>query len=118
PRRKSVVVYNTADIDTLAQLPGPAHTGRLRVGMISSNVPKKGLEDFTRVAQAVAARGIEAEFVLIGPEHEHTLKVQEAIRAGTLPGTIRVAGYRDTPAAAMAETDVVLSLSQFRESFG
>ncbi|NUB46525.1 glycosyltransferase [Fertoebacter nigrum] len=122
PGRRPHVVYNTADLATLTALPGPRLGGPLRVGMIGSNVPKKGLADFTAVAAAVAARGsgrgAEAEFVLIGPRHQHTEAVEEAVRSGTLPASLRVAGYRNTPAEAMAEVDLVLSLSQFQESFG
>ena len=116
--RTSAIVYNTADIDLLATLPGPATSGKLRVGLISSNVPKKGIWDFAAVAAAVAAHRDDVEFLLIGPQHDHTAEIEAKIADGRLPACLKLAGYRKSPAEAIAETDVVLSLSQFRESFG
>ncbi|ABV95594.1 glycosyl transferase group 1 domain protein (plasmid) [Dinoroseobacter shibae DFL 12 = DSM 16493] len=116
--RRSAVVYNTADMTALQALPPPPAEAPLRVGMVSSNVPKKGLADFAEVARLVAAELPDAEFLLIGPQHEHTEAIEARIADGSLPRSLRVAGYRDTPAEAMAELDLVLSLSHFQESFG
>lgn len=116
--RRSAVVYNTADMTALQALPPPPADGPLRIGMVSSNVPKKGLADFAEVARRVATELPGAEFLLIGPEHEHTEAIKARIAAGALPKSLKIAGYRDTPAEAMAELDLVLSLSHFQESFG
>ncbi|MEL7414290.1 MAG: glycosyltransferase [Pseudomonadota bacterium] len=118
PGRDPVIVYNTADMDSLAAVPAPAPDGPLRVGLISSNAPKKGLEDFVTIAQAVARIRPEIEFLLIGPKNAHTVSIEQGLAAGTLPATLSVAGYRETPAQAIGELDVVLSISQFQESFG
>lgn len=117
-KNRSAVVYNTADIDALAALPLPSPTGTLRVGMIGSNIPKKGIEDFTAVARLVAKKRKDVEFLLIGQTNPHTDAIQAEINAGKLPRSIRIAGYRNSPAEAVAECHVVLSLSQFQESFG
>ena len=116
--RQSSIVYNTADFDQLRDLPKPSDQGPLRVGLISSNVPKKGIWDFAAVAQHLGANRTDVEFLLIGPTHEHTNAIDAKIKSGELPNTLRIAGYRDSPADAIAETDVVLSLSSFQESFG
>ncbi|WP_424976559.1 glycosyltransferase [Dinoroseobacter sp. S124A] len=118
PGRRAAVVYNTADMSALQSLPPPPVDGPLRIGMISSNMPKKGIADFAEIARQVAPDLPDAEFLLIGPEHSHTAALQARIDAGELPRSLRIAGYRDTPAEAMAELDLVLSLSQFQESFG
>lgn len=86
---------------------------RLRVGMVSSNLPKKGLMDFIQVARAAHTMGLPLQFVLIGPTNEHT----DAI-ADTLPENITLAGYACSPEAALAQLDILLNLSQFQESFG
>ncbi|MGL5397439.1 MAG: glycosyltransferase [Shewanella sp.] len=86
---------------------------RLRVGMVSSNLPKKGLMDFIQVARAAHTMGLPLQFVLIGPTNEHT----DAI-ANTLPENITLAGYACSPDAALAQLDILLNLSQFQESFG
>ena len=86
--------------------------------MISSNIPKKGIWDFARVAARVAAERPDVQFHLIGPETDHTAEIAAEIASGKLPASLKILGYRDTPAKAIAETDVLLSLSNFRESFG
>jgi glycosyltransferase involved in cell wall biosynthesis len=116
--RQTSIVYNTADFDQLRDLPKPHDQGPLRVGLISSNVPKKGIWDFTEVAKHLGKGRTDVEFLLIGPTQKHTNAIDAKIKSGALPDTLRIAGYRDTPADAIAEIDVVLSLSSFQESFG
>lgn len=112
------LVYNTVDFDDLLALPAPAADGVLRVGLVSSNIPKKGLRDFARVAARVARERPDVQFHLIGPENEHTAGIAAEIEAGKLPASLKILGYRDTPARAIAETDLLLNLSNFKESFG
>ena len=116
--RQSRVVYNTAEFDQLRALPAPRDQGPLRVGLISSNRPKKGIWDFVEVAKHLGTEREDVEFLLIGPTHEYTADIESKIEAGDLPNTLRVAGYRNNPVDAIVETDVVLSLSSFQESFG
>ncbi|MFC6585703.1 glycosyltransferase [Sulfitobacter aestuariivivens] len=118
PGRTPSLVYNTADFDELRQLEAPAPSGVLRVGLISSNLPKKGIEDFARIALEVSETHHNVHFLLIGPTTEHTDALMARVESGTLPRTLIMSGYRDTPALAVAETDVILSLSNFQESFG
>ncbi|WP_225028951.1 glycosyltransferase [Xinfangfangia pollutisoli] len=105
---KVALAYNTAEIDGLAALPGRPDPARLRVGMISSNLPKKGLAAFAALARRLQDDA-RLEFRLIGPENKHT---------AAMPKGVQVLGYRETPAQAIAELDLVLSLSDFYESFG
>lgn len=115
---KTSVVYNTADMNELAALPLPVMDGPLRVGMVSSNLPKKGVFDFAEIARLVAEERSDVEFSLIGPINEHTKQIQEQIDQGKLPQSLKIAGYADTPTQAVASVDVVLSISNFQESFG
>ncbi len=85
----------------------------VRFAIASSNIPKKGVGDFIEVARRCATLGLKAEFIVVGPENTHL----EAWKSGA-PANVEFAGYRDTPAAAMAEGNVILSLSHFAESFG
>lgn len=117
PGRDAILVYNTVDFRQLTSLPPPGGQG-LRVGLISSNLPKKGIWDFVRVAQLLANTHPEVSFHLIGPENEHTAAISKKIASGQLPTSIKMLGYRETPADAVVETDIVVSLSHFQESFG
>jgi len=87
---------------------------KVRFVMASSNIPKKGLDDFMEIARACEQTVPCAEFVLVGPENAHTA----ALKANAVPGNVVFAGYAASPKNAMALGNVVLSLSQFAESFG
>jgi GT2 family glycosyltransferase/glycosyltransferase involved in cell wall biosynthesis len=86
----------------------------LRFGIISSNQPKKGIEDFVAVAQGCFDRRLKAQFVIYGPESE----LIDGIRRKGLPGNLTVAGYAPTPQSALQGMNVLLSLSHVEESFG
>ncbi|MFQ1947715.1 glycosyltransferase [Aeromonas veronii] len=112
------VVTNTVTLEGSWQpgAPKPKEkktVAKLRVGMVSSNLPKKGLDDFLKVARASYASDLPLQFVLIGPANEHT----EAI-AAELPSNMILSGYADSPEMALARLDILLNLSQFQESFG
>lgn len=84
----------------------------LRIALISSNVTKKGVADFIEVARRLAGARQAVRFVLIGPPTPdlHMLR--------PWPDNVEYAGYSATPIEAMAQADVVMSLSHFAESFG
>ncbi|MBY6092914.1 glycosyltransferase [Maritimibacter alkaliphilus] len=84
----------------------------LRVALISSNTAKKGVSDFLAVARIAEAAGRGIRFLLIGPPTPdlHLMR--------PWPANVEFRGYAQTPAEALAQTDLVLSLSKFAESFG
>ncbi|MBX7483966.1 glycosyltransferase [Qipengyuania qiaonensis] len=91
----------------------PFTPGRiLKVGLISSNVAKKGIGDFVATAEMIAALGPAIRFLLIGPQ------TPDLEHLGTLPPNVDIRDYADSPAEAIAQVDVVASLSHFAESFG
>jgi GT2 family glycosyltransferase/glycosyltransferase involved in cell wall biosynthesis len=84
-------------------------------GIVSSNTLKKGVADFINVAKLCEKKTARAKFVVIGPDNKH---VDEWKRDKSLPGNLTFLGYRDSPAHAMQELNVLLSLSIVAESFG
>lgn len=118
PGKTPATVYNTVDMTGLLALAPPQEKGPLRVGLISSNLPKKGLETLVQVAATLQYSHPTIRFQIIGPETSATDDIKTRIASGKLPDTIRICGYRATPAEAIIETDVVLSISSFQESFG
>jgi glycosyltransferase involved in cell wall biosynthesis len=84
----------------------------LRVALVGSNTAKKGIADALLVARGCADLGVDVEVVLIGPE------TADLRALGPLPKNMRLAGYAPDPVAALAQVDVLLSLSHFSESFG
>ena len=106
------VIPNVVDVAAFKAVPFPQQA-RLQVALVSSNLPKKGLEDFAKVARELAVQGAAVDMRLIGPENEHT----RALQAEGIANLV-VAGYAASPQEAIAQADVVLNLSHFQESFG
>ncbi len=90
----------------------------IKFGIVSSNIPKKGIEDFVEVARLSADRAPLAKFVVIGPETDKTREWAQEVASGKRPNNLEFLGYRDTPRSAVSEFNVLLNLSSFAESFG
>ncbi|MGJ8668077.1 MAG: glycosyltransferase [Oceanococcus sp.] len=113
----SFVVPNTFDMDVL-DIPNEIKGGILRIGMISSNIPKKGLEDFVNLAQACAQDHPTLEFQLIGPNNEHIQRLKKRQSEGKIGSNLIFAPYQATPNEALALCNIVVNFSHFKESFG
>ena len=111
------VVPNTIDIDAM-DMPLRDSPPTVRFGLISSNIPKKGLADVVRLAGVAAVSCPTAEFCLIGPETPAVAEIRQRIADGDIPANIVFPGYAKSPAEAIAGLDVVLNFSHFAESFG
>jgi glycosyltransferase involved in cell wall biosynthesis len=120
------VVPNTIDMAPLLALPEAAfdtqhqsqHQGRVRVGMLSSNIAKKGLADVEAMAVHLQTLAPSVEVVLFGA---HTTAIDELLKRqvqGSAPANMSFAGYVQRPEEALAQLDVVVNLSRFQESFG
>lgn len=118
------VVPNTLDMTALLALP-PCRavaniTAPLRVGMLSSHQPEKGLDDAARLAEIVAASPADErpiELHLYGP----ATPALEALKARQAKGELAhliVHNYVREPERALAELDVMVNLSSVQESFG
>lgn len=116
------VVPNTCDMAELRLLPelsaAPETGRRLRVGMLSSNLPKKGLADVEHLARTLHPRSPDIELILVGPETGELKALLERQARGEVPDNLTYQGYAPSPVEAMAGLDVVINLSHFQESFG
>lgn len=116
------VVPNSLEMKDLLALAPVSRTGRkpgaLTVGMLSSNLPKKGLADFEKMAAALARRAPQVKCLLFGPRNAHIDALLARQKAGGAPANLYYAGYVENPAEALARLDVLVSLSHFQESFG
>jgi glycosyltransferase involved in cell wall biosynthesis len=114
--RDEVIIPNVVPSD-LFTLDTSANGEKLRVGIISSNSPKKGLSDFLAIAESFS-QSPELQFSIFGPDNEHLRKLMQEQAAQIQTGSVRYAGYAKTPVDALSQLDIVLSLSNFAESFG
>lgn len=110
---RTSIIPNVIDADAYKAARRSITGHRLRVGMLSSNLAKKGVKDFYWLAEALYTNE-QFEWHLFGPE---TDALNEA-RAEYLRANVTVHGYVDDPAQALKQLDVVLNLSHFQESFG
>jgi glycosyltransferase involved in cell wall biosynthesis len=104
------LVPNRVDA-ALFDLPAPAGEP-LCIAMISSNIAKKGVADFVAMADHLRQMKHPVRCLLIGPESEYLTELRP------LPESVETAGYITDPCAAIALSDIVVSLSHFAESFG
>lgn len=107
------VVTNTVELNGVWRARNFMKGELIRVGMVSSNLPKKGLEDFVAVAFASKALKLPLQFVLVGPTNNYTESLKK-----DMPDNILILGYCNTPEQALIHLDILLNLSHFQESFG
>ncbi|WP_213999994.1 glycosyltransferase family 4 protein [Arsukibacterium sp.] len=117
---RTTVIANAVDTDLFisCQPAQFADNQQLRIGLISSNLPKKGLADFGELARLLAAYRDRIKLCLIGPDNEYTERLKQACARGELPDIIEFAGYVPDVITALQNLHVVLNLSHFQESFG
>nr|WP_067295822.1 glycosyltransferase [Marinobacterium profundum] len=113
---RSFLIPNIVDMSAF-DVPLPEGPG-LSVALISSNLPKKGLDDFIELARLLERRGSHIRCLLIGPENTHVERLRVIAAKGELPSRLELAGYAHSARAALAQADVVVNLSHFEESFG
>ncbi|GAA3528203.1 glycosyltransferase [Zobellella aerophila] len=115
PHTPSVVVPNVVNVADY-ELP-VACASSVKVALISSNLPKKGLSDFVLLAQRLAHSQAAVRCLLIGPETEEVTRLKHRQAAGDLPDNLIFMGYMPIT-AALTQADIVLNLSRVPESFG
>ena len=118
----SFVLPNTIDVRRLEEEVARAsraldreekHPDFIYVGMISSNLEKKGVGDFIELARSVPESS-PLRFVLVGPRTEDL----ERFLADGTPDNLLCPGYFEDAAEAIARLDVIVNFSHFAESFG
>ncbi|UZJ45328.1 glycosyltransferase [Marinimicrobium sp. C6131] len=107
---------NVVDVDVL-DIP-ERNENDVVFGVISSNIPKKGIYDLVEVAKLCEEECPDAKFALIGPNNSYVESIKESIISSGSPQNIIFPGYFDSPVEAISKVDVVLNLSSFAESFG
>ena len=114
---RSFLIYNAVKIADF-DFPRSARLDKkLRFGILSSNIPKKGIADVIDLAALSASSGLNAEFHIIGPETEETERLRSVVKRKKLKN-VSFRGYISSAAEAMQSIDVVLNFSHFAESFG
>jgi glycosyltransferase involved in cell wall biosynthesis len=114
---RSFRLYNCIDVDAF-DMRNEAAPGSLKIGIISANQPKKGIEAFVTLALLAASRRPTLEFIVIGPHTEHTEDLALRLRRQGGPVNLRFAGYVPDPVYAVRQVNVVVSFSVVAESFG
>lgn len=92
------------------------NSNRINIALISSNLPKKGIFDFINIARTLERSAPNAFFLVIGPENEHILNLKETDHP--LPTNLKICGYLPTPEEAIKQSNIVMNLSHFEETFG
>lgn len=111
------IVANTIDPDTF-DIPNTINPQRIDIALISSNLPKKGIHDLLAIARLLEGSTPNARLLLIGPENGHTDALKASQASGELPTNLVLAGYAASPLEAVGQTNIVLNLSHFQETFG
>ena len=112
---KITVIHNTVNINNFDfdNIIG----GKIKIGLISSNIPKKGIFDFVEVAKK-CQHNTSLLFLLIGPDTVHTEKLLAQQKQGEIPNNIIFSGYKSTAMEAVKAVNIVVNISNFTESFG
>ncbi|MGM0615967.1 MAG: glycosyltransferase [Pseudomonadota bacterium] len=116
---RTLIVPNTIDMLPLLDLPVREANASVRIGMLSSNLAKKGLSDVTALVNALAHQtACSVEVWLFGPPTSDLACLLRHHDEASTGIRIIDGGYVESPAHALAELDVVMNLSHFQESFG
>ena len=115
----ALVVPNGIAVEEFDGLSSPQERGEaFSLGLISSNLPKKGLNDFVRLAADLEKSHTDWVFRLIGPDNCYLQSLQKRQRRGRAPANLQFWGYAANAQSALQQLDVLLNLSHFEESFG
>ncbi|RTR05133.1 glycosyltransferase [Halomonas nitroreducens] len=112
------IVANTIEMAPLLALPARREPASLTVGMLSSNLPKKGLADLEVMARHLASLAPQVDIALYGPRTPALEALLARQARGLAPANLVDRGYVASPADALAELDLVVNLSRFQEAFG
>lgn len=91
-------------------------TSSIKIALISSNTPKKGLADFCELGKRLAEVK-NASLLIIGPNNAYTDSLKIYI-ADTLINNITFIDYCDDSTTAISNANIVVNLSHCLETFG
>lgn len=110
------IIPNTTDISKF-NISNNISDNEISIALISSNIPKKGINDFFAIASILQETTPFARFLLIGPENNYTKEYAERKNKGEFKN-VEITGYISDSLDAIRRSNIVLNLSHFQESFG
>lgn len=117
-KNRLFTIPNAIDTDKISSRSDRGNGRPLRVGMLSSNIAKKGIRDFYALAKLASKQGREIEFFAYGPKNSETQKIESKLLSDQVDVRLHFPGYTEHPNDALQDVDVVVILSKFAESFG
>ncbi len=111
-------IPNAVDTDLLDLPVRSNKQGRLKVGMLSSNIPKKGINDLYELAKLSYLENLPIDFLAFGPTNSDTQRIESDLLLSNGRANLTFPGYCSETVEALEQIDVVISLSRFAESFG
>ena len=115
---KCVTVANAIDVESFDKNLPLLNDGILRVGMLSSNIKKKGLEELLKLAVLAEKESLPILFIAYGPETEDVKQIKNILKKSKKQINLSFPGYVSNPREALKNLDVVVNFSLFAESFG
>lgn len=88
----------------------------INIALISSNLPKKGVQDFIEIAGLLRASTPKARFLLVGPKNNFIANFQSKLKI--MPANLKIMDYTSNPVEAIKHSNIVVNLSNFEETFG
>ena len=113
----TTLLYNCVDAARF-DIPNDLQPGKLKIGIISSNIPQKGIDFFVKLAVAAASNSPELEFFVIGPRNAYVESLVKNLERARRPAKLRLIDYVSDPVDAVRIVNVVASFSTVAESFG
>ena len=115
---KTFILPNTINIEDFNISNTIKKDGKIRIGLISSNIPKKGIFDFIEIARLCRKFTENTEFLLIGPKRDFIDELTAGKHKNEPPENLKLINDINDPVAAVSKTNLVVNLSLFSESFG
>ncbi len=110
-------LYNCVNVDKF-NIGNPIAQEDLKVGIVSSNHPKKGIEHFVSAAVMASQRNLPISFSVFGQKNESIEKLQHYVTSQPSAVKLSFEGYVDDPLDAIRQVNVIASFSNIPESFG
>lgn len=111
------VINNIVDLKAF-DLPNAIDNKCITAALISSNLPKKGIQDLLQLACDTAKNTPNLHLLLIGPHTPDVAALKTLEARGQLPTNFKLLPYAKTAQAAVAQANIILNLSHCQETFG
>ncbi|UNT14632.1 glycosyltransferase [Pseudomonas sp. I3-I5] len=99
-------------------IPNDVNKGEITAALVSSNLPKKGIQDFLQLALELLPDTPNLRLLLIGPHTPAIAALRTLESRGQLPQNISLVPYTATPQDAVSKANIILNLSHCQETFG